>query len=135
MVKNSWFGDATNLPEGAYVMNVQWLQYPASRGSIHITSQDSNVPPDFDAGFLSHPADLAPHVWAYKRNREIIRQMSTFQSEYEPSHPVFPVGSAAACNSNDPLEYTKEDDAAIEDWVRRAVGTTYHSMYNPTIPC
>ena len=122
-----WFGDATTLPEGSYVMNAQYLEYPASRGSIHITSGDA---PDFDAGFLSHPADLSPQVWAYKRNREIIRQMSSFQSEYAPTHPSFPAGSKAACNANDPLEYTKEDDAAIEDWVRQGVETTWHSMYN-----
>jgi alcohol oxidase len=111
-------------------MNVQYLEYPASRGTIHITSKDFSQTPDFDAGFLSHPADLSPQVWAYKRNREIIRQMSSFQSEYAPSHPSFPVGSAAACNAKDPLEYTKEDDAAIEDWVRQGVETTWHSMYN-----
>ena len=129
MIKDRWFGVATSLPEGQYVTNVQYLEYPASRGSIHITSTDVNVPPDFDAGFLSHPADLSPQVWAYKRNREIIRQMSSFQSEYAPSHPSFPEGSAAACNAKDPLEYTKEDDAAIEDWVRQGVETTWHSMY------
>jgi len=108
-------------------MNAQFLEYPASRGTIHITSTDV---PDFDAGFLSHPADLSPQVWAYKRNREIIRQMPSFQGEYAPTHPLFPAGSKAACNGNDPLEYSKEDDAAIEDWVRQSVETTWHSMYN-----
>ena len=111
------------------MVNVQYLEYPASRGTIHITSKDVSAPPDFDAGFLSHPADLSPQVWAYKRNREIIRKLSCFQSEYAPSHPEFPAGSAAACNVNGPLEYTKDDDAAIEDWVRQGVETTWHSMY------
>jgi len=111
-------------------MNVQYLEYPASRGTIHITSKDVHATPDFDAGFLSHPADLSPQVWAYKRNREIVRRMSCFRSEYGPTHPSFPTGSAATCNAHNPLKYTKEDDAAIEDWVRHGVETTWHSMYN-----
>ena len=54
--------------------------------------------------------------------------MASFQSDYVPSHPTFPVGSAAACNVKDPLEYTK-DDAAIEEWVRQGIETTWYSMY------
>lgn len=111
-------------------MNGQYLEYPASRGTIHITSKGAYGAVDFDAGFLSHPADLAPQIWAYKRNREIIRRMSLFRSEYGPTHPSFPIGSAAACNAKDPLKYTKEDDSAIEAWVRQGIETTWHSMYN-----
>jgi alcohol oxidase len=130
LVKSRWFGDPTALPEGTYVTNAQILYYPVSKGSIHITSKDSNEPPDFDPGYLSHPADLSPQVWAYKRNREIIRRMPCFRSEYWPSHPSFPEGSAAACNSQEPLEYTNEDDEAIRDWLRQLVGSTWHLMYD-----
>ena len=35
------------------------LQYPASRGSIHITSSDPMTPPKIDPGYNSHPADVA----------------------------------------------------------------------------
>ncbi|KAK5046037.1 hypothetical protein LTR84_008824 [Exophiala bonariae] len=33
------------------------LQYPASRGSVHITSSDPLKQPQIDPGYLSHPAD------------------------------------------------------------------------------
>lgn len=35
------------------------LQYPVSRGSIHITSADPKVQPAIDPAYLSHPADVA----------------------------------------------------------------------------
>ena len=39
---------------------------PAGRGSLHISSAQPHAPSDFDAGLLSHPADLPVHIWAYK---------------------------------------------------------------------
>lgn len=35
------------------------LQYPLSRGSVHIKSSDPNAHPTLDPAFLSHPADAA----------------------------------------------------------------------------
>ena len=35
------------------------LQYPTSRGSVHITSRDPLEHPEIDPAYLSHPADLA----------------------------------------------------------------------------
>lgn len=35
------------------------LQYPLSRGSVHIKSSDVNEQPAIDPAFLSHPADAA----------------------------------------------------------------------------
>ena len=35
------------------------LQYPSSRGSVHITSRDPSEHPEIDPAYLSHPADLA----------------------------------------------------------------------------
>jgi len=101
-------------------MNVQYLEHP---GTIHLTSKDISAPPGFDAGFLSHQADLSRQVWAYKQNREIIQKMSSFQSEYVRSQPSFLAGLVAACKVNDPYN-TKHDDAAIEDWVHQSVETT-----------
>ncbi|OAP64178.1 hypothetical protein AYL99_00150 [Fonsecaea erecta] len=34
------------------------LMYPASRGSVHITSSDAFAPPRIDYGLLAHPADV-----------------------------------------------------------------------------
>lgn len=105
-------------------------------GYIHITSKDVYAAPDFDAGFLSHPADLPPQVWAYKKLREIMRRMRCCRGECASTHPPFPVGFAAACRDKfDPnetfqdIQYTEEDDRAIEQWVRSNVETSWHSMY------
>ncbi|ERF76414.1 hypothetical protein EPUS_06972 [Endocarpon pusillum Z07020] len=35
------------------------LQYPASRGSVHITSSDPTTQPAIDPAYLKHPADVA----------------------------------------------------------------------------
>ncbi|EKG21685.1 Major facilitator superfamily [Macrophomina phaseolina MS6] len=35
------------------------LQYPVSRGSVHITSADVTHPPSIDPAYLRHPADVA----------------------------------------------------------------------------
>jgi alcohol oxidase len=111
------------------------LNYPFSRGYIHATSStDVKAKPDFDAGFLSQEADIAPQVWAYKKIREIVRRMPSFGGELETTHPRFPTKSAAACISYyDPdisdIEYSEEDDKAIEKWVREKVETSWHSSY------
>jgi len=111
-----------------------FLNYPLSRGSLHISSNDVYAAPDFEAGFLSHPADLAPHIWAYKKNREIMRRMTSFDGEVEDTHPPFPVISKAACiDKYDPdikmIEYSAEDDKILQQWVREKIGTCWHSLY------
>jgi alcohol oxidase len=86
-----------------------FLLYPFSIGDIHITSKNVYSDSDFNASFLSHPADLAPHVWAYKKNREITRRMRCFSGEYAPSHPAFPEGSAAVCQET-PFPKSERND-------------------------
>jgi choline dehydrogenase-like flavoprotein len=60
-----------------------------------------------------------------------------YRGEYAPSHPSFAPDSTAACVSVtqnaspdqvQSLSYSSADDAAIESWVRKTVGTAYHSM-------
>lgn len=116
--------------------------YPYSRGSIHIASPDLNDAASFDTGFLSHPADLAMHVWAYKKQRELGRRTNAYAGDLPFAHPNFPPGSEAATKeergakfntvedrrSVEPIKYTKEDDAAIQDWIRSNVATTWHSL-------
>lgn len=53
----------------------QYLEYPASRGKIHIQSQNPYVEPNFDSGFMNDKADFAPIRWSYKVTREIARRM------------------------------------------------------------
>ena len=133
----SFVGDPSVVPVGQYMTQVCILKYPFSRGYIHATSPtDVNAVPDFDAGFLSHEADVAPQVWTYKKIREIARRMTSFRGELESTHPRYAPNSAAACiSAYDPdivdIKYTEEDDMAIEKWVREKLETSWHSSYVP----
>lgn len=121
--------------------------YPYARGHIHIAAADPSTPASFETGFLSHPFDLSTHVWGYKKHREVARRTNAYIGELAQGHPKFPAGSAAGVVDVDPhvarggdfksaeerkavenIVYTKEDDAAIEDWVREKVATTWHSL-------
>jgi len=133
--KVRWIPSPSILSEGPFVTTANFLDYPFSRGYIHITSKDVYSAPEFGAGFLSHPADLPPQIWSYKKVREIMRRMQCCLGECAPTHPLFPIGSAAACRDGfDPnesmkdIDYSEEDDLAIEEWVRSNVNTTWHSM-------
>lgn len=79
--------------------------------------------------------DIKKHVWAYKKQREIVRRMETYRGEVASQHPPFPPGSKAApidieSPLTDPqdIEYTAEDDAILGQWLRQNVGTTWHSV-------
>jgi alcohol oxidase len=63
--------------------------------------------------------------------------MPFYLGEHPGSHPFFPAGSSAAIESlaaprelRDivPYRYSAADDEAIRAWVRRTVGTAYHSI-------
>lgn len=62
--------------------------------------------------------------------------MPLYRGEYAPAHPQFPEDSDAVClqdrlpvdiDSPD-IVYTKEDDEAIDEFLRKYVGTTWHSV-------
>jgi alcohol oxidase len=114
-----------------------YTAYPYSRGSIHINSTTDLLKGyTFDAGFLNHPSDIKKQLWAYKLSREITRRLPCYRGELELGHPKFAADSAARLRDNaEPegtevkdIEYSKEDDAAIEDWVRGNLNTTWHSV-------
>ena len=111
----------------------------------HITSKDVNVPPKLVTGFLSdeNGVDIKSQIWAYKKQREVARHMSSIVREEKsrPGHPVFPEGSPAAVvfkgnetggqkptSTLQPIEYTAEDDKAIEEAIRNNVMTTWHGL-------
>lgn len=135
-----YFGDPSTLPDDAeYISMVNWTAYPYSRGHIHITGPEMSDRIDFNVGYLTdeNDIDLMKHVWAYKNAREMFRRMSIYRGELAQDHPQFPRGSKAACiekadgpvdDDAPPIKYTKEDDAAIEQFVRERVGTTWHSL-------
>ncbi|KAK4499092.1 hypothetical protein PRZ48_009604 [Zasmidium cellare] len=140
----AFFGDHATLPDSAeYVSLACWTAYPESRGSIHIKkpyiSNEYPNPVDFDVGYLNDPdsVDVKKHIWSYKLQREMFRRMSIYRGELASSHPTFPPGSKAAIverangpvsNSTPKIEYTEEDDRAIEQKVRETVSTTWHSL-------
>lgn len=136
----SFLGDPALLPPGQYASVGNYTAYPYSRGHVHISGPGLDDPLDFETGFFSdaHDLDVRKQMWAYKRSREIMRRMETYRGEVALGHPRFPEGSKAGCvDLDEPLgadargrdiEYTADDDAAIEQWLRENVNTTWHSL-------
>jgi alcohol oxidase len=134
---NSYLGDPSTVPEGQYVTMANYTSYPYSRGHLHVTGPSITDPLDFDTGFLSdeHGLDLKKQVWAYKKSREIMRRTSMYLGEVALGHPSYANGSKAACTDGPAgasveadIEYSAEDDAAIEQSIRENIGTTWHSI-------
>jgi alcohol oxidase len=105
---------------------------------MHITGTSHDSPLDFDVGFFTdkNDIDLKKQIWAYKKQREIMRRTTFYRGELSVGHPNFPDGSAVAVleGLEEPLSnvkdlvYSKEDDVAIEQWLRENVNTTWHSL-------
>lgn len=96
-------------------------------------------PIDFDVGWLkdANDIDVKKHIWAYKLQREIIRRTSIYRGELAATHPKFSSESKAAIveKTDGPvamdaprIDYTTEDDKAIEDNARKILSTTWHSL-------
>ncbi|KAM5342227.1 hypothetical protein ACJ41O_015258 [Fusarium nematophilum] len=71
-----FLGDHSTIPEGQYATVLNITAYPYSRGHIHITGPNLDDPLDFDVGFFTDAGDidLKKQVWAYKKQREIMRR-------------------------------------------------------------
>ncbi|KAI3607646.1 dna replication factor c subunit [Moniliophthora roreri] len=137
-ILSAYTGMDPNVPRGKYFSIAYYTEYPISTGRVHIkAAQDPYAPPDFEPGFLNElAADLHVLRWTYKHMREIARRMKLYRGEIPSHHPHFPIGSAAttgkrigpdAMNSV-PIAYTDEDNKAIDDFHRRTVETTWHSL-------
>lgn len=69
-------------------------------------------------------------------SREIARRLPYYAGELELGHPKFPSGSAAALEPGPitnaeqikDIEYSAEDDKAIDEWIRGNLSTTWHSL-------
>ncbi|KAH8882012.1 alcohol oxidase [Thozetella sp. PMI_491] len=129
-------GDYSLVPEGQYLTVGAYTAYPYSRGHVHITGPEVTDPIDFETGFFSDAGDvdIKKQVWAYKKQREILRRMSLFRGEVAFGHPAFPPGSKAAL-ADGPLEgeiqdiqYSAEDDEAIEQYLRNTIQTSWHAL-------
>lgn len=137
-------GDPSTVPEGQYATVAMYTAYPQSRGSIHITGTTLSDVPDFNTGFLSdaHDIDLRTQLWAYKKQREIMRRTTACKGELAQRHPKFPEGSKAALLSlnrsqqeqSSPwlspstLTYSQDDNEAIVQFIRENVNTTWHGL-------
>lgn len=105
---------------------------------MHITGPAHDAPLDFETGFFSdaHDLDVKKQIWAYKKSREILRRTPYYRGELAAGHPKFAADSPAALAEDvdapladvQDLVYSKEDDAAIETWLRETVNTTWHSL-------
>ncbi|KAI0759054.1 alcohol oxidase-like protein [Fomes fomentarius] len=130
-------GDRTKISVDKSFAIAWYLEHPASIGYLHITSGDDiEVPLDFHPGFLDRPEDMALHKWGYKLSREFARRMPSYRGEVSGGHPDFPPNSKLVATAHDgpvpisepDFEYTEEDEKVIEDYVRRTVATTWHSI-------
>ncbi|KAH9885045.1 putative alcohol oxidase [Xylariomycetidae sp. FL2044] len=109
-------------------------------GTSHITGPGLDDPVDFETGFFTDrdQLDIKKHVWAYKKQRELVRRMSSYRGERADLHPPFAADSAAACvefrdggllpDYVADIVYTADDEAVLEKWLRENVGTTRHSL-------
>lgn len=112
--------------------------HPYSRGHVHITGTSLSDPIDFVTGFFSDTRniDIKKSIWAYKKQREIVRRMQNYRGEVAGTHPPFPADSQAACiETEEPIgadesdiDYSPEDDIIIEKWLRENVGSAWHSL-------
>jgi alcohol oxidase len=116
--------------------------YPYSRGHLHITGPNMADPLDFRLNFFTdqEDIDIKQLTWGYKNSREIMRRSAFYRGELASTHPIFPPGSKAKLvEVNAPLferdrsavknlEYSADDDKAIESFLRRSVQTTWHSL-------
>ncbi|KAG7089381.1 hypothetical protein E1B28_011071 [Marasmius oreades] len=128
-----------NQPRGKYYSMGYYTEYPVSTGHVHVkAAQDPYAALDFETGFLNEPADLPVLRWSYKRTHELARRMKCYRGALPTQHPAFPKGSAAAADigkqdgpvdiSAPPVEYSEEDNKAIDEFHRQRVETTWHSL-------
>ncbi|KAI0629903.1 alcohol oxidase-like protein [Trametes polyzona] len=130
-------GDRPNKIGGKYFSVGWFLQHPTSIGYVHITSADDvEAPADFHPGYLDSPEDMALHKWGYKRTREYARRLPSYRGEVKARHPAFSPSSQAAIEERDgpfpiltpDIEYSADDDRTLEDYIRKAVATAWHSL-------
>lgn len=129
-------GDPSSVEPAQYLATTTFTVYPYSRGHVHITGPDLEADIAFETGFLNSELDVKKLIWAYKKQREIVRRMDVYRGELAGAHPPFAEDSAAALvkldkpndkNISD-IQYTAEDDKVIAGWVCKNVSTTWHSL-------
>lgn len=131
---SSFPGDPSPVPPGQYMGIATFILHPFSRGRFHISGPEIKDEPVLDTGFWAdNDLDLKQHMWMYKKSREIVRRMETFDGEVAVGHPSFPSGSKASVVDSkiadvQDIKYTPEDDKAIEAWLRGRIACCWHSL-------
>jgi len=130
-------GNPMGIPPRKYSTIAHACWYSSAIGYLHITSADDvDSPLEFDPMTINSKEDLGALRWGYKKGREIARRMALHRGEFDGGHPTFPAGSAAAVRpvgepvdiSAPPIQYTAEDDAAIDEWHQKCVSTMWHGL-------
>ncbi|KAF8150064.1 GMC oxidoreductase-domain-containing protein [Crassisporium funariophilum] len=133
----AYAGQHPDVPRAKYFSIAYFSGYPVSVGRVHINAGlDPYAKMDFETGFLNEAADVVILRWAYKKAREFARRMNQYRGEVIVGHPNFAEGSRAASQlaskpvdiSTSDIVYSEEDDAAIDEYHRRTVETTWHSI-------
>lgn len=131
----------SNASPGQYFTFALATAYGRSRGYIHTLGNPLVNGPDFDTGFFSDPSDIKILSWTYKKTREIARRLDDYAGGFVPTHPKFNKSSQASFEVDDAylkevgsdkekikdLVYTKDDNEAIESFLRETVSTMWHS--------
>ncbi|KAG6919177.1 hypothetical protein DXG01_008475 [Tephrocybe rancida] len=133
----AYAGNDPAAPRGKYFSATYYTEYPVSTGRVHITGGLNPYGKlDFEPGYLDDPADLGVLRWGYKKGRELFRRMDIYRGEFALGHPEYPRGSKAgtsesaqpvAIDSPD-ISYSAEDDHAIDEYHRKFVATSWHSI-------
>ncbi|KDQ62486.1 alcohol oxidase [Jaapia argillacea MUCL 33604] len=130
-------GDPTMVPPAKYYAVGYFVEYPVANGHIHIKDKDDvSAAPDYDPAYLNNKPDLAILNWGYKKSREYARRMASYRGEVTTAHPVFKEDSKALCKAQDGpvsidsenIEYTAEDEKAIDKYTRDFVQTAWHGL-------
>jgi choline dehydrogenase-like flavoprotein len=140
-----YLGPPSDVQPGQYFTIGNYIPYPRSQGSVHITGKQVDAPLDISTGFFEGAGDidLDLQVWAYKRTREVARRLDCYLGEVTVGHPQFATSSKAALVSLDSgsareaalrggplkdIEYTSEDDEAIKACIRERIATAWHYL-------
>ncbi|EJD00303.1 alcohol oxidase [Fomitiporia mediterranea MF3/22] len=125
------YADHSLLPPGKYFSIISYLEYPASRGKIHIQSTNPYKEPFFDSGFMNDKADFAPIRWSYKKTREVARRMNAFRGELTSHHPHFHPVSPAAARDLDIMTAKQILPKSLSVGIRHGTWHRQSEPYNP----
>lgn len=89
------------------------IQHPFSRGSLKATTTDPFTMPSIDPGYLTHPNDIV-----------VMRQAFRYLRNFAQTAPMSGILTGELSPGTDTVP--SDDDAAIDAWIRSAVGTEYH---------